>query len=54
MSDYRLSWWRPPVVTRAVGSWACVLEEDGRVLYLLDKEAFIFVVVKYMYIQEFM
>ena len=35
------------------GSWTCVLEEDGRVLYLLDKEAS-FVVVKYMYIQECM
>ena len=29
------------------------LEEDGRALYLLDKAA-LFVVVKYMYIQEFM
>ena len=40
------------MVTRAVGELG-VLEEDGRVLYLLDKEA-LFVVVKYMYIQEFM
>ena len=43
-----LQWWH-----EHSGSWACVLEEDGRVLYLLDKEA-LFVVVKYMYIQEFM
>ena len=41
------------MVTQAVGSWACVIEEDGHVLDLLDKEA-LFVVVKYMYIQEFM
>ena len=31
--------------------WVCVLEKDGCVLYLLDKEA-LFVVVKYMYNQE--
>ena len=39
--------------TSSRGSWACVLEEDGRVFVLLDKEA-LFIVVKYMYIQEFM
>ena len=31
----------------------CFLEEDGRVFVLLDKEA-LFIVVKYMCIQEFM
>ena len=35
------------------GSWACVLEEDGRVFVLLDTES-LFIVVKYMYIHEFM
>ena len=31
------------------GRWVCVLEEDGRVLYLLDKEA-LFVIEIYIYI----
>ena len=35
------------------GSWVCLLEEDGHVFVLLDKEA-LFIVVKYMYIQECM
>ena len=47
MSDC-LQWWH-----EESGSRACVLEEDGRVFVLLDKEA-LFIVVKYMYIQEFM
>ena len=43
-----LQWWH-----EQSGSWVFVLEEDGRVFVLLDKEA-LFIVVKYMYIQEIM
>ena len=45
--------------TRQSGSWVYVLEEDGRVLHLADKEVLfiivrdIYVYIK-IYIQEFM
>ena len=39
--------------TSSRGVGRVFLKKTGRVLYLLDKEA-LFVVVKYMYIQEFM
>ena len=34
--------------TRQSGSWICVLEEDGRVLCLLDKEV-LFIIVRYIF-----
>ena len=34
--------------TRESGSWVYVLEEDGRVLYLADKEV-LFIIVRYIY-----
>ena len=49
MGDFHFCWWRPPVVTRGVGEFL----KKTEYLESWDKEALL-IVVKYMYIQEFM